>query len=165
MLTPADLFEVRKIVASAQLLTRGDFDKELERMEEAAQRSVGEASQEASRIRAQADQYLDTIQTKSRALLEEVNAAKEELAAEREKLEADRAAADQQQGENQEHLRDQQQALAAERAAHEAQAAELAPRLAEVARKESNLDVQLARTAELQAELSDKLARLRAVAA
>ena len=164
-MTPSDLYELRKVVASGILLQRGDFDKELERMAEEAQKTVAVASQEATRIRQQADSYLETIQAKSAALLEAADKARVDLNSEREHFEENKAAAEEQADVNQQTLRDAQQALSAERAAHEVRVAELAPRLAEVARKESNLEVQLERTAALQAELTSKLDRLRAAAA
>lgn len=165
MLTPADLFEVRKIVVAASLLSSGEFDKEIKRLEVAAQQTVDVASAEASKIRAQADTYLDTVNTQAKAILEAVDKAKDSLQEDRDKFAVAQSQADVQAQENQDRLRDDRQALAAERAAHEAQVAELTPRLAEVARKESNLDIQLSRVADLQAELNDKLVRLRAVAA
>lgn len=165
MLTPADLFEVRKIIVAASLLSSGEFDKEIKRLEVAAQQTVDAASAEASKIRAQADTYLDTVNTQAKAILEAVDKAKDSLQEERDKFAVAQSQADVQAQENQDRLRDDRQALAAERAAHEAQVAELAPRLVEVARKESNLEAQIARNTELHIELTDKLARLRQVAA
>lgn len=165
MLTPADLFEVRKIVVAAQLLSSGAFDAEIKRMEAAAQQTVDAASAEATKIRAKADEYLDTVNTQARAVLEGVDKARADLQDERDRFAVAQSAADVQAQENQDRLRDERQALAAAREAHEAQAAELAPRLAEVARRESNLEAQIARNAELHNELTDKLAKLRAVAA
>lgn len=163
--TPADLYELRKVVASAALLQRGDFDKELDRMAEEAQKTVAVASQEATRIRQQADSYLETIQEKSASLMEAVEKARTELNADRTHFEENRAAAEAQAEENQQALRETQKELATDREVHKAQVAELAPRLAEVARKESNLEAQLERTAALQAELTSRLERLRAAAA
>ncbi len=165
MLTPADLFEVRKIVSAAKLLDSGDFDAEIARMEEAAQKTVEAASAEATKIRQQADQYLDTVQTKTDALMERVEQGKAELAADRDKFETDKAAAETQSEENYNRVREAQKELDASKAELEAKADEIEPRLAEIARREANLETAQARTDALAAELTEKLSRLRELSA
>lgn len=165
MLTPADLFEIRKIIAAAKLLDSGDFDAEIARMEEASQKTVEAASAEATRIRQQADQYLDTVQTKTDALMDQVNQSKAELGAARTKFEDDKAAAEAQAEENYTRVREAQKELDTSKAALEARADEIEPRLAEIARREANLEASQTRTDTLAAELTEKLSRLRELSA
>lgn len=163
--TPSDLFELRKVIAAAELLKRGDFDAELSRMEEEAQKTVGVASAEATRIRQQADQYLDTVQTKIRALQESVDQAKEALAADRTKFLEEHDRLDQELEAKQLATRELAKKITEGRDLFTQRQIEFEQRVAEIDRKESNLDAQIARNTELQAELSDKLARLRGIAA
>lgn len=162
-MTPADLFELRKVVVAMEALKSGDFDKELQKMEEAAQASVEAASAEASKIMQQANQYLDTVQTKTKALQDAVDKSREDLKIAREEFAIDQAAS----RENLESLRisarAEQQELEREKVAHAGRVAEMAPRLADIAKREEQLTNDEADIVAQRSDLSDKLARLRSL--
>lgn len=164
-MTPADLYEIRKVVVAMHALTSGEFDQEIARMETASKATVEQATAEASKIMARANEALDVVQTKSKALMDAATEAREQLARDRVKFDEAKAANELQQEERLAQLREVQKEVDADRAANQALLDELAPRMAEVARKESNLEAQLARASDLQAELTDKLSAIRRLSA
>jgi chromosome segregation ATPase len=68
MLSPNDLYEIRKIIVATQLIMKGDFDKEMERIDKAADVA-------AANRKAELESYEYGVQSRIKQAKEEADAA------------------------------------------------------------------------------------------
>lgn len=164
MLTPNDLYEIRKIVVSAQLITKGDWDAQIQSIEEAASASVQASKDTIAAAEAASVAHIQALQAAADAATQK--AADDAAAAQvlKDQLTEQQQATIQATNDAQAKLADLKQAQAEYEEIVIAQSGALDNRKVELDRLDMTLSVKAQKLADAQAALDSKLAQLKSLA-
>lgn len=164
MLTPNDLYAIRKIVVSAQLITKGDWDVQIQAIEDAASASVQSAKDTIAVAEAASVAHIQALQAAADAATQK--AADDAAAAQvlKDQLTEQQQATISATNDAQAKLAELKQAQAEYEEVVIAQSGALDNRKVELDRLDMTLSVKAQKLADAQAALDAKLAQLKSLA-